>query len=176
LGVPGIIECYQNALKNIKFSGPTYFAHLLTHWNEMARSELEVNRKKYYIYLLLTDGSIHDTDETVDCIVESSGLPISIIIIGIGDANFDAMNFLDADDERLFSRKHQKFQERDNVQFVKFNDFKHNPHMLARETLEELPSQIIDFYQSKDYDILNFKDVQLEQHHAFPVREPEFMG
>ena len=153
--IQGIIDWYKTALKNLKFSGPTYFAPLISFWNEMVRAELEKNKKKYYIFLILTDGAIHDIDETVDWIVESSSLPISIIIIGIGNADFEAMNFLDADDERLFSKRHQKFQERDNVQFVEFNNFKHNPNLLARETLEELPRQMIDFYQSRDYDIIN---------------------
>jgi hypothetical protein len=100
--------------------------------------------------LILTDGAIHDTDSTVDEIVESSSLPISIIIIGIGNADFSAMDFLDADDTRLFSSKYQRFQERDNVQFVEFNKFKHNPHLLAKETLEELPTQMIEYYKKRD--------------------------
>jgi hypothetical protein len=60
------------------------------------------------------------------------------------------MDFLDADDTRLFSSKHQNFQERDNVQFVEFNKFKHNPHLLAKETLEELPTQMIEYYKKRD--------------------------
>ena len=102
---------------------------------------------KYYVYLILTDGAIHDIDDTVDCVVESSYLPVSIIIIGVGDADFSSMNFLDADDEPLYSQKLQKFQERDNVQFVEFNKFKNNPQMLARETLQEMPRQILQYFQ-----------------------------
>ena len=104
---------------------------------------------KYYVYLILTDGAIHDIDDTIDCVVESSYLPVSIIIIGIGDANFSTMNFLDADDEPLYSHKLQKFQERDNVQFVEFNKFKNNPQMLARETLQEMPRQILQYFQKR---------------------------
>lgn len=50
--------------------------------------------------LLLTDGVISDMDETVAAIVEASYLPISLIIVGVGDADFDQMNFLDCDDGR----------------------------------------------------------------------------
>ncbi|CAI2361935.1 unnamed protein product [Moneuplotes crassus] len=147
--IAGIQECYKNILKSIRLSGPTYFAPMLSMWNDMVQFEYTKNKLKYYIFLILTDGVIHDIDETVDCIVQSSSLPVSIIIVGIGDANFDTMDFLDADDERLFSRKYQKFQERDNVQFVEFNKYKDNPHLLAQETLEELPRQMLDFYQKR---------------------------
>ena len=60
------------------------------------------------------------------------------------------MNFLDADDQPLYSTKLQKAQERDNVQFVEFNNFKNNPHLLARETLQELPRQLLDYYKKRN--------------------------
>ena len=57
----------------------------------------------------MTDGEIHDMDQTIDQIVVSSSLPLSIIIVGIGNANFSSMDQLDADDGPLFSSKFQKF-------------------------------------------------------------------
>ena len=38
--------------------------------------------------LFLTDGSIHDMMETKDILVELSEYPLSVIIIGIGEADF----------------------------------------------------------------------------------------
>ena len=46
--------------------------------------------------------------------LQASSLPLSIIIVGIGDANFEAMNVLDGDDVRLSSRG--RYAERDIVQ------------------------------------------------------------
>jgi hypothetical protein len=42
-------------------------------------------------------------------------LPLSIIIVGIGAADFDQMDQLDADDTPLFSRKLNKYMSRDIV-------------------------------------------------------------
>jgi len=50
------------------------------------------------ILLILTDGEIHDMDNTIDTIIQAAYLPISIIIIGIGDADFTNMEILDGDD------------------------------------------------------------------------------
>jgi len=47
--------------------------------------------------LILTDGTITDYQKTVDQIVKASDLPISIIIIGVGGADFEAMENLDGD-------------------------------------------------------------------------------
>ena len=47
---------------------------------------------KYYILLLMTDGVIDDMQETVDQIVRATSLPISIIIVGVGDKDFKSMN------------------------------------------------------------------------------------
>jgi len=47
---------------------------------------------KYYIFLILTDGLINDMEATIDEIVRATSLPISIIIVGIGDEDFSSMN------------------------------------------------------------------------------------
>jgi len=47
---------------------------------------------KYYIFLILTDGLINDMEATIDEIVRATSLPISIIIVGIGDEDFTSMN------------------------------------------------------------------------------------
>ena len=46
--------------------------------------------------------------------LQASSLPLSIIIVGIGDADFEAMDVLDGDDVRLSSRG--RYAERDIVQ------------------------------------------------------------
>ena len=47
--------------------------------------------------LILTDGDIHDMNVTKNRIVKASGLPISIIIVGIGNDSFYKMKELDSD-------------------------------------------------------------------------------
>ena len=146
--ITGIEEWYKKNMNSILYSGPTYFAPLLRYWNDMVKFESEKNNKRYYTYLMLTDGINHDIDDTIEEIVRSTYLPISIIIIGIGNADFSNMKFLDADDQPLFSGKSQLFSKRDNVQFVEFNKYKNNLEKLAQETLMELPRQIVDYFHS----------------------------
>ena len=83
--------------------------------------------------------------KTIDEIVRGSGLPLAVIIVGVGEADFSGMDTLDADDEALYSTAYRKYQEADIVQFVPYNDFKSNPHLLANETLNELPGQLLNY-------------------------------
>lgn len=45
---------------------------------------------------------------------------MSIIIVGVGEADFEEMEALDGDEEPLFSKILGKYRERDIVQFVPF--------------------------------------------------------
>ncbi len=87
--------------------------------------------------------------KTIDEIVRGSSLPLSIIIVGVGKEDFSSMQVLDADDEPLYSKTYKKTMERDIVQFVPFRKFKSNPLMLAKETLNEVPNQLVGFFESK---------------------------
>lgn len=75
---------------------------------------------------------------TIDLIVKACYLPLSIIIIGIGDEDFSNMNILDADDQPLVSSYGEKMQ-RDIVQFVPFKKYQNNPFVLREQILEEIP-------------------------------------
>lgn len=72
--------------------------------------------------LIITDGEITDLDQTRQSIVNSSKLPMSIIIVGVGEADFKAMEFLDGDNGVLKSVTGEPAV-RDIVQFVPFKQF-----------------------------------------------------
>ena len=51
--------------------------------------------------MILTDGIITDFEDTKAAIVSASELPMSIIIVGVGDEDFSAMEALDSDQGNL---------------------------------------------------------------------------
>ena len=151
-GVDGIIQAYNQALDRVELYGPTNFAPVIKSTARIAAdAEKHAFGKQYFIVLILTDGIISDMDQTKEAIVAASSLPISIIIVGIGNAEFDAMEELDGDDDRLFSRG--RYAERDIVQFVPFRNFSGPNQMagqaLAREVLAEVPGQLTSYMKSK---------------------------
>ena len=72
-----------------------------------------------------------------------SQLPLSIIIVGVGNANFANMKKLDGDNG-LYSSNGVKCP-RDIVQFVPFRDVNMNADLLAKELLAELPGQVVQY-------------------------------
>uniref|UniRef100_A0A3Q4GR82 Copine C-terminal domain-containing protein n=1 Tax=Neolamprologus brichardi TaxID=32507 RepID=A0A3Q4GR82_NEOBR len=89
-------------------------------------------------------------DETRDAIVQASKLPMSIIIIGVGNADFAAMEFLDGDASVLRSSTGEEAV-RDIVQFVPFRDFRNAPkETLAKSVLAELPQQVTQYFKQRN--------------------------
>lgn len=88
------------------------------------QSLLYPSNQEYFILLILTDGVITDMADTREAIVHASHLPMSVIIVGVGNADFTDMQILDGDDGILRSPKGEPVL-RDIVQFVPFKDFKH---------------------------------------------------
>lgn len=72
--------------------------------------------------LLLTDGAVTDVEATCEAVVRASHLPMSVIIVGVGGADFEAMEQLDADGGPLRARSGEAAA-RDIVQFVPYRRF-----------------------------------------------------
>ena len=139
-GLDQVIATYQNAIQRCNLYGPTHFSEILKEVVDHAASEpVTQDHQKFHICVIITDGIINDMDRTIDEIVRGSETPLAIIIVGVGNADFESMEVLDGDEEALYSKSYRRYMSADIVQFVPFNEFKHNPHLLAKETLMEVP-------------------------------------
>ena len=143
-----VIKIYKKSLLKIKFKGPTKFSPIINKVMNDIKFIIENKSINYYgILMILTDGIINDMEETLKLIVDCSFLPLSIIIIGIGNANFDNMEILDGDEIPLtdFDKRVSK---RDLVQFVQYEKFKekNDKEELADVVLEEIPRQVEEYY------------------------------
>uniref|UniRef100_A0A8C6LAE7 Copine 4 n=1 Tax=Nothobranchius furzeri TaxID=105023 RepID=A0A8C6LAE7_NOTFU len=149
-GIQGLVEAYQACLPKLQLYGPTNIAPIIQKVAKSASQEVHTKEAmQYFILLILTDGVITDMADTREAIVQASHLPMSIIIVGIGNADFSDMQMLDGDDGILRSPKGEPVL-RDIVQFVPFRNFKHaSPAALAKSVLAEVPNQVVDYYNSK---------------------------
>ncbi|KAL4495099.1 hypothetical protein ABPG72_007206 [Tetrahymena utriculariae] len=144
-GIQCVLDQYKQFLSSHpRFSGPTYFSPLIEKCMAQAQQSLVEKKEDYFVLLILTDGIIHDMEQTKRLIVDCARLPISIIIVGVGGANFNDMNELDGDEGLQDSRG--KRAQRDLVQFVEFKKFEGNDILLQKEVLQELPDQIVEYY------------------------------
>jgi hypothetical protein len=97
-GIPGVVQAYHTALQSVELWGPTNFAPIINHVARFAEQAAGSQQQQYFILLMLTDGVISDMPDTIRAIVRASRLPMSIIIVGVGGADFSAMDKLDCDD------------------------------------------------------------------------------
>ncbi|XP_008436526.1 copine-3-like isoform X2 [Poecilia reticulata] len=146
-GVEGVVEAYRACLPQVKLYGPTNFSPIINHVACFAKQAIQqTTASQYFVLLIITDGVITDMDQTRNAIVNASRLPMSIIIVGVGAADFSAMEFLDGDDGRLRSLSGEAAM-RDIVQFVPFRNFQNAPSQaLAQSVLAELPQQVTSFF------------------------------
>ncbi|MBO6244043.1 MAG: hypothetical protein J6O41_05725, partial [Clostridia bacterium] len=108
-GIEGIIQAYKNILNQTILCGPSYFHEIINKVVNIAKEDvLAENKMNYNVLMFLTAQIFDDMDETIDALVEASFYPISVIIVGIGDADFSSMDVLDADIEPLIDSRNRK--------------------------------------------------------------------
>uniref|UniRef100_A0A671P3Y0 Copine-3-like n=1 Tax=Sinocyclocheilus anshuiensis TaxID=1608454 RepID=A0A671P3Y0_9TELE len=150
-GVQGIVDAYRVVLPQIRLYGPTNFSPIINHVARIAAGAAQQpNAAQYFVLLIITDGEITDLDQTRQSIVNSSKLPMSIIIVGVGEADFKAMEFLDGDNGVLKSLTGEPVA-RDIVQFVPFKQFANAPkEALAQSVLAEVPNQLVSYFKIRN--------------------------
>jgi len=134
-------SCFDKVL----LSGPTYFSEVIGMAEAVATSQpFNQDDQNYSVLLIITDGVINDMKRTIQAVCSASDKPLSIIIVGVGDADFGDMKTLDGDDAALEFNGTQCA--RDIVQFIPYRDFS-DKHIsrLAAATLEEIPTQVLSF-------------------------------
>ncbi|KAM0994990.1 hypothetical protein ACFX15_010072 [Malus domestica] len=157
VGVEGIMAAYANALRNVALSGPTLFGQVVNRAAEIAARSLSSNNKKYYVLLIITDGILTDLQETKDALVRASNLPLSILIVGVGNADFKQMEILDADNGQRLESSTGRIATRDIVQFVPMRDVQTGGQIsVVQGLLEELPGQFLSYMRSMDIKPLTF--------------------
>ncbi|KAL7370760.1 hypothetical protein ABVT39_010378 [Epinephelus coioides] len=151
-GIEGVMEAYYQSLKSVQLYGPTNFSPVVNHVARYAASVKDGSQ--YFVLLIITDGVISDMAQTKESIVNAACLPMSIIIVGVGPAEFDAMVELDGDEVRISSRG--RYAERDIVQFVPFRDYidRTGNHILsmarlAKDVLAEIPDQFLSYMRTR---------------------------
>lgn len=146
-GFEEVLSRYREIVPHLRLAGPTSFAPVI----EMAMTIVEQSGGQYHVLLIIADGQVTrsvDTQhgqlspqeqKTVQAIEEASKLPLSIVLVGVGDGPWDMMKeFDDNIPARAF----------DNFQFVNFTEIMlKNREQSRKETefalaaLMEIPSQ-----------------------------------
>ena len=141
-GVNGVLQAYQAAVASgLVFSERKSLYGLLSK----VGSQLELLGKAsaYFVLVLLTDGRVEDLERCKGLLVELSRLPLSIVLVGMGQSSPKDMAVLDSDN-RLLEQGGQ-LALRDIVQFGSFGRGV-DARASTLEVVGEVPQQVSDFY------------------------------
>lgn len=148
-GVDALVIAYKATLNRIQLYGPTIFSEVLRTVGVVVSRRTEAaiqagnNSLAYTVLLILTDGVISDYDATVAELIKLSSLPLSVVIIGIGNEDFGKMHALDGSNGLLKRGTEQALRE--FVQFVPYQDFKGDMSVLAERVLGGIPDQVMSY-------------------------------
>jgi len=146
VGVEGVISSYRDVFRtDLAMSGPSVMHKVIEVAASQAKKTHNIAAKEggqaYTILLILTCGHIYEMEETKKALEAASLEPLSVVIVGIGNAEFHAMQFLDDLDVKPPAR--------DITQFVEFQKHKNSKYSAAGATLEEIPDQLVDYFHGR---------------------------
>eukprot|EP00930_Biecheleria_cincta_P034173 TRINITY_DN23632_c0_g1_i1.p1 TRINITY_DN23632_c0_g1~~TRINITY_DN23632_c0_g1_i1.p1 ORF type:complete len:1172 (+),score=217.27 TRINITY_DN23632_c0_g1_i1:111-3626(+) len=164
-GVEGILKAYRRALAVCHLHGPTYLSEVIRLCANLARPYMQTQPQgmfeqlpdqKYFVMLVLTDGEIEDHEEVIHEMKQCQDLPLSIVIIGIGNKDFTFLRELVRDIDLILPQEDKKKNaeqgstlKRRLVHFVAFNDYREAPEKLAAATLSGLPQEVVGYFSSQ---------------------------
>ncbi|KAK9038276.1 hypothetical protein V6N11_023156 [Hibiscus sabdariffa] len=172
-GFEEVLSRYREIVPHLRLSGPTSFAPII----EMAMTIVEQSCGQYHVLVIIADGQVTGSDDTghgglspqeqktINAIVQASKLPLSIIVVGVGDGPWDLMKeFDDNIPARAF----------DNFQFVNFTEIMSKSIAPTRKEMEfalaalmEIPSQ---YKATIEHNILGVRKGNVPERVPLPPR------
>ncbi|KAG7381936.1 hypothetical protein PHYPSEUDO_005463 [Phytophthora pseudosyringae] len=132
-GVGHVLERYKEITPELVLGGPTNFAPIIYHAIRQAKASGTCQ-----ILVIIADGQVTSEKETTQAIVEASKYALSIIVVGVGDGPWEAMEHYKA---ALPKRRFENFH------FVNLNQVTcDNPEQpalgFATAALAHIPDQL----------------------------------
>lgn len=147
IGSEDLIANYVGSLSEIEQLEPTNLAPII----EIARVEaqkcqMDAQKYKklndYTLLIVFTDGKINDMDHTIEKIISASSLPLSIVIVGLGNlTNKDLAKMIRLDSDNLCLTQGKAQAHRDICNFVLYE----TEIGFTSGIMNEVPKQIREY-------------------------------
>ncbi|RZC93698.1 hypothetical protein C5167_016327 [Papaver somniferum] len=147
-GCKGILSAYSRAVQEIRHgsSPAATFGQIITK-----ASRLPGDQTKYSVLVIITAGVPADIQDSIDAVVGASDCPLSIVIVGLGGADFENMKLLDANNRSgpLRSGTGNK-AERGIVQFIPWCQLQGGQISIVNKLFDEFAQQLSTYCGNKE--------------------------
>lgn len=148
-----VVDAYWKRLEDVKLGGPTHLAPIIQAIATYAEKEISQCAQHYTIGLVIVDGIVNDVNHLIDVLIEVEQLPLSIVVVGVGPADFRLMNELfSRNRQQLRSKEGKKTANRMNTDFLSLRRHAANPGVndsMARDVFANISQQIVTFFKSR---------------------------
>ena len=149
VGFTRIKEKYFDCLDKINYEKKGYLSKV---FDNIKKEILEKYSPDIYniIFLLIHNKpSKDDIQNSIDFMIEKTNLPLSIVVILIGDKSDDEIKEI----RTIFSNKHKMSSNsiertRNNISFFTMKSCNFNNEILKNKCLREIPEQALNYYQN----------------------------
>jgi hypothetical protein len=146
-GVQGMMDAYRGVFRTpLTMSYPTNLVEIIQTAASYARHKEEIADEEgglsYTILLVLTSGCVENINETKRTLLEASEDPLSIVVVGIGDADFTEMQFLEEPQD------YDELGGRHITKFIQFRDYK-SFNALTEAVMDEFPNQLVTYFYDR---------------------------
>lgn len=157
-GIEQVIKFYGRALHIVQMHGPTRLApviELVSSIAEQFHNPVEGSNRPfvYYVLTIITDGQVNDEMETINAIVASANVPMSTVVIGMGDEDHTFLKDLTMEVTKIRKGKETVVKEhavdqRQVVHYIPYQMFEDSPEMLASAALADIPREVTGYFKS----------------------------
>jgi len=159
-GYTEIEKSYKECLKKISFCEEDYLSPLIENIKNLISKNYELNIYNIFFLLISNPPVKEDYQKCIDLFISNTFLPLSVIVVGIGDKEFKEIKHLISKNRKCSSEGIERA--RNNVYFVSMKDCNYNNEILKNKCLKEIPKQVVEFYKINKTSPDDVKEKKLE--------------
>ena len=158
--IENIESVYKECLNKIKFNEDNVLSPLIQNIRKVIYSKYKSSTYSILFLLINSPPKNNDFQNTIDALIENTYLPLSVVIIGIGNSEFDDIKKLFSHKNKISSKGIEKL--RNNSYFITMKDCDLNNDILKNKCLKDIPKQIVQYYSINKTTPNNVKEKNLD--------------
>ena len=143
-GYTNIENAYKECLNKIKFCDNNTLSPLINNIRKVIYTKYKPDTYSILFLLINSPPKNEDFQNTIDSLIENSFLPLSIVVIGIGNSEFEDIKQLLSNKNKISSKGIEKL--RNNIHFISMKDCNFNNDILKNRCLKDIPKQMVQYY------------------------------